>query len=80
MMATQTTTALKVARAHIDAWSHHDWQRTRELLAPDVHAWVTSTQPDFGTAELAGVDACLGEMARKFNPDGVPTAKGGRRR
>jgi SnoaL-like domain len=54
-----SSTAIRVARAHIDAWSHHDWDKTRELLAPDVHAWVTSTQADFGTAELTGIDAYM---------------------
>ena len=58
-MTTQNSTAISVARAHIDAWSHHDWERTRELLAADVHAWVTSTQADFGTAELTGIDAYM---------------------
>lgn len=58
-MKTQTATAIGVARAHIDAWSHHDWDKTRELLAPDVHAWVTSTQANFGTPELTGVDAYM---------------------
>jgi ketosteroid isomerase-like protein len=59
-MKTQNSTAIRVARAHIDAWSHHDWDKTRELLTPDVHAWVTSTQPNFGTAELTGIDAYMG--------------------
>jgi hypothetical protein len=58
-MKTQNSTAIRVARAHIDAWSHHDWDKTRELLAPDVHAWVTSTQPGFRTAELTGIDAYM---------------------
>lgn len=58
-MKTQNSTAINVARAHIDAWSHHDWDKTRELIAPDVHAWVTSTQADLGTAELTGIDAYM---------------------
>jgi ketosteroid isomerase-like protein len=58
-MKTQNSTAIIAARAHIDAWSHHDWDKTRELLAPDIHAWVTSTQADFGTAELTGIDAYM---------------------
>jgi hypothetical protein len=66
--------AVTVARAHIDAWSHHDWERTRALLAPDVHAWVTSTQPDFATAELTGVDAYMEpkmKAARLIEPGSV---------
>jgi ketosteroid isomerase-like protein len=58
-MTTQDSAAVAVARAHIDAWSHHDWDKTRELLAPDVHAWVTSTQAGFGTSELTGIDAYM---------------------
>jgi uncharacterized protein YndB with AHSA1/START domain len=34
------TTAVTIALAHIDAWSRHDWDKTRELLAPNVHATV----------------------------------------
>ena len=58
-MKTQNSRAIEVARAHIDAWSHHDWNTTRELLAPDVHAWVTSTQAGFRTSELNGADAYM---------------------
>jgi hypothetical protein len=58
-MKTQTASAISVAGAHIDAWSHHDWDRTRELLAHDVHASVTSTQANFGAAELTGIDAYM---------------------
>ena len=54
-----SSTAISVARAHIDAWTHHDWDKTRELLAPDVHIWVTSTQANFGTSELTGIDAYM---------------------
>ena len=74
MMTTGNSTAVDVARAHIDAWSHHDWERTRELLAPGVHAWVTSTQAGFGTAELAGIDAYMEpkvKAARLIEPGSV---------
>src|SRR5450755_453792 len=54
--------AVAIALAHIDAWSRHDWDKTRELLAPDVHALVASTQPQFGGSEFAGID---NYMARK---------------
>jgi hypothetical protein len=56
--------AVKIALAHIDAWSHHDWDKTKELLAPNVHALVTTTQPNFGSiSEFTGVD---NYMARKM--------------
>ncbi len=58
-MKTQDATAITIARAHINAWSHHDWDKTRELLAPNVHAVVTTTQPMKATAELTGIDAYM---------------------
>ncbi len=58
-MKTLDSAAVSVARAHIDAWSHHDWDKTRELLAPDVHVWVSSTQPEFGTGEFVGIDGYM---------------------
>jgi uncharacterized protein YndB with AHSA1/START domain len=48
--------AIKIALAHAEAWSSHDWDTTRELLAPSVHALVTSTLPNVGTAEFTGID------------------------
>ncbi|HLI69285.1 MAG TPA: nuclear transport factor 2 family protein [Ktedonobacteraceae bacterium] len=53
-MNMQGSIAITIARAHINAWSHHDWEKTRELLAPDVHAVVTGTQRD--TSEFTGID------------------------
>jgi hypothetical protein len=48
--------AVTVALAHIEAWSHHDWDKTREMVAPNVHALVTSTQREIGTNEFTGID------------------------
>ena len=53
-MMQQETPAVAIARAHIEAWSHRDWEKTRELLAPNVHALVTGTQRD--TAEFTGIE------------------------
>jgi len=58
-MKMQDSTAITIVRAHINAWSHHDWGKTRELLAPNVHAVVTTTQPMKATAELIGIDAYM---------------------
>jgi SnoaL-like domain len=59
MMNMQDSTAVTIARTHINAWSHQDWDTTRELLAPDVHAVVTTTQPMKATVELTGIDAYM---------------------
>ncbi len=59
-MNMQDLTAVTIARAHINAWSHQDWEKTRELLAPNVHAVVTTTQPNGGhSLELTGIDAYM---------------------
>lgn len=58
-MNMQESTAVAIARAHINAWSHQDWEKTRELLAPDVHTVVTTTQPMKAATELTGIDAYM---------------------
>src|SRR5215469_200898 len=59
-MTQRDAPAVAIARAHIEAWSHHDWEKTRELLAPNVHAVVTTTQPNEShTVELTGIDAYM---------------------
>jgi SnoaL-like domain len=50
----QDSAAVTIALSHIDAWSNHDWDKTKELLAPNVHAVVTTTQPNLG--EFTGID------------------------
>lgn len=59
MMNMQDSAAITIARTHINAWSHHDWEKTRELLAPNVHAVVTTTQSMQATTELTGIDAYM---------------------
>ena len=56
---TQDSPAVRVARAHVSAWCRHDWDMTRELLAPTVHAAVTTTQPGLEDGELSGIDAYM---------------------
>lgn len=48
--------AIATARAHIEAWSHHDWDRARGGLAPGVHVTATSTQPGVPPTDLTGID------------------------
>jgi len=52
----QDSPAVKIALAHTDAWSRHDWDKTKELLAPNVHAVVTTTMPNIGGSEFTGID------------------------
>ncbi|WP_236037895.1 nuclear transport factor 2 family protein [Ktedonobacter robiniae] len=52
----QESTAVTIARAHINAWSHQDWEKTRELVAPNVHVVATSTQSMLPGGEASGID------------------------
>ena len=61
-MSAHDSPAVAVALTHIDALGRQDWETTRALLAPDVHALVTTTQPEYGDSEFSGVDEY---MARK---------------
>jgi hypothetical protein len=60
----QDSPAVTIALGHIDAWSHHDWDKTRELLAPNVHALVTTTMANLGGGEFTGIDKYM-ELKRK---------------
>jgi SnoaL-like protein len=50
------TSAISVAKAHIEAWSNHDWDKSQELLADDVRVEVSTTQPIMGPVDTIGVD------------------------
>ncbi|MFI5097941.1 MAG: nuclear transport factor 2 family protein [Candidatus Acidiferrales bacterium] len=66
--------AVKIALAHIDAWSRHDWDKTKELLVPNVHALVTTTMPNFGGSEFTGIDNYMAfkvKAAQLIEPGGV---------
>ena len=68
------STAALVALAHIDAWTNHDWTKTREMLAPDVHALIASTDPRFPGGEFTGVEAYMDhktKAARLIEPGSV---------
>lgn len=56
MAVKQESPAVAVARAHAEAWSNHDWDTARQMLAPDVHVTVTTTQPIMDPTDLAGID------------------------
>jgi hypothetical protein len=51
--------ALAIARAHVDAWSNHDFDKARGGLAPDVRVTSTTTQPIMADVHLTGVDAYM---------------------
>jgi SnoaL-like protein len=50
------SSAVALARAHAEAWSNHDWDTARKMLAPDVHVTTTTTQPIMDPTDLTGID------------------------
>ena len=55
-MDTQHTPAVDVVRAHVEAWTNHDFDAARAGLRPDVKFTITTTQPLPQTLELNGAD------------------------
>jgi hypothetical protein len=56
MSSQQESTAVAVARAHIDAWGIHDYDAARGALAPEVHVIVTSVDPDTPYVDTIGIE------------------------
>jgi len=56
MPSQHETPALRVARAHVAAWSTKDWDTARSLLAPDVHVTATHTGTYPPPTDLTGAD------------------------
>ena len=46
--------AVAIARAHVAAWSNHDYDTARAGLAPDVTVDSTTTQPIMAPVHLRG--------------------------
>ena len=56
-MSTQNESpAVAIARAHVEAWSNHDFDAARSALAPDVRVTSTTTQPTPPATDLTGAD------------------------
>jgi len=71
MPVKQESPAVNVARAHVQAWSNHDFGTARTHLAADVTVTATTTQPFMKDTNLAGIDdymAGLEEFARGVVP------------
>ena len=56
MSAQQESPAIAIARAHVEAWSNHDFDTARNALAPDVRVTATTTQPMPPATDLTGAD------------------------
>ena len=56
MSAQHESPAIAVARAHVEAWSNHDFDAARAALATDVRVTAITTQPMPPATDLTGVD------------------------
>ena len=64
--------AISIAKAHVEAWSRHDWDAARKLLSSDVQVAVTTTQPIMAApVKTTGVDAYMEGLIR-FTKGVVP--------
>jgi hypothetical protein len=56
MSAQHEPPAVAIARAHVEAWSNHDFDAARSALAPDVRVTATTTQPMPPATDLTGAE------------------------
>jgi hypothetical protein len=56
MSSQQKSTAVAVARAHVDAWGAHDYDAARGSPAPDVHVIATSVDPNTPQVDTTGAE------------------------
>ena len=59
MPVTADSPAVAVARAHVQAWSNHDYEAARRALAAGVTVASTTTQPIMAPVHLTGADAYM---------------------
>jgi len=70
MLKASESTAVAIARTHVQAWSNHDYDTARQSLAPDVEVTIATTM-NFPTTHLAGIDDYmrgLTEFAKNVKP------------
>jgi hypothetical protein len=64
MSSQQESTAVAVARAHVDAWGVHDYDVARRALAPEVHVIVTSVDPNSPQVDTTGAEEYMDGLIR----------------
>jgi len=55
----QDSPAVTLARTLVEAWSHHDWDTARKMLAPDVHITAMTTEAGREPTDTIGIDAYM---------------------
>ena len=74
MSQTSHSPAVKLARAHVEAWSRKDFDTAHNALAPGVTATQSSTMLGIPRADLAGVEDYMQGLilfAQSIVPGGV---------
>ena len=71
MAIAQESPAVTTALAHCEAWSSHDWDTARGMLAADVKVSASTTSPLMPETNLAGADAYM-EGLKQFAGAVVP--------
>ena len=59
MSAPTDSPAVAVARTHVQAWSNHDFDTARHLLADDVEVTATAADPAFPQTHLTGAGSYM---------------------
>jgi len=67
----QESPAVTIARAHVEAWSKHDFDKARKGLAADVHITAMTTQPVMAPTDVTGADKYMDGLI-KFASTVVP--------
>ena len=68
MSAQQESPAVAIARAHVEAWSNHDFDSARSLLADDVKVTATSSNPALPQTDLTGADNYMAGLIAYAQP------------
>jgi hypothetical protein len=74
MSAQHESPAVAIARAHVEAWSNHDFDAARGSLADDIKVTSTTTLPTMPATDLSGADdymAGLKQFAQAVVPGSV---------
>src|SRR5262245_39451569 len=58
-MANGESTAVDVARAHVEAWDKHDYDAARARLANDVHVLTSTVEPTWPRVDTTGADVYM---------------------
>ena len=60
--------AVAIATAHVQAWSSHDFDTARAMLAPDVRVTATTTAPYPPDTDLTGADNYMDGLVAYARP------------